>query len=53
MIQFRDLPEVVRSRPVTSRLMADIPIASGDPVAFMQAMDYRFDFPHLAGLLLT
>ena len=42
MIQFRDLPEVVRVRPVTSRLIADIPIETGDPIAFMEAMDYRF-----------
>ncbi|KAG8527884.1 uncharacterized protein KY384_006800 [Bacidia gigantensis] len=39
-IQFRDVPEVVRQRPVTARLMADIPITSGDPVGFMEAMDY-------------
>ena len=39
-LQFRDLPEVAGRRPVTSRLMADIKIASGDPIRFMFALDY-------------
>lgn len=46
-IQFRDLPEVIRQRPVTSRLMASIPVSSGDPVRFMHAMDYRYSFCEL------
>ena len=41
VLQFRDLPEVARQRPVTSRLIADTPITSGDPMAFMTALDYR------------
>ncbi|KAL9130998.1 MAG: hypothetical protein Q9175_006881 [Cornicularia normoerica] len=40
VLQFRDLPEVVRQRAVTSRLVADIPITSGDPMEFMKALDY-------------
>ena len=43
-IQFRDIPEVVRQRPVTSRLVADVPIGDGDPAAFMEGLDYRSDF---------
>ena len=41
-LQYRDLPEVVQPgrRQITSRLMADIPITSGDPMQFMKAVDY-------------
>lgn len=42
VLQFRDLPEVVRQRAVTSRLVADIPITSGDPMEFMKALDYSY-----------
>ena len=41
-LQFRDLPEVARQRPVTSRLINDTPITSGDPLKFMTALDYRY-----------
>lgn len=41
-LQFRDLPEVARQRPVTSRLIVDTPITSGDPMKFMTALDYTF-----------
>ena len=43
-LQYRDLPEVVQPgrRQITSRLMADIPITSGDPVQFMKALDYTY-----------
>ena len=43
-LQFRDLPEVVQPgrRQITSRLMADIPISSGDPIEFMKALDYTY-----------
>lgn len=40
VLQFKDLPEVARQRAVTSRLVAEIPITSGDPVEFMKALDY-------------
>jgi len=40
-LQFRDLPEPVARRPVTSRLMADIPITLGDPLQLMSALDYQ------------
>ena len=43
ILQFRDLPEVVRQRAVTTRLMADIPITSGDPMEFMKALDYSYE----------
>ena len=43
ILQFRDLPEVVRQRAVTIRLMADIPITSGDPMEFMKALDYSYE----------
>ena len=48
-LQFRDLPEVARQRPVTSRFMADIPITSGDPMQFMTALDYS----HISSYLLS
>ena len=41
-LQFRDLPDPNKGRPVTSRAMADIPIMSGDHLKFMAAMDYRY-----------
>ena len=43
-LQFRDLPEVVQPgrRQVTSRLMADVQISSGDPIEFMEALDYSY-----------
>lgn len=41
-LQFRDLPEVARQRPVTSRLISDVPIMSGDPMKFMSALDYSY-----------
>lgn len=44
-LQFRDLPEVARQRAVTSRLMTDTPITSGDPLHFMTALDYTYLFP--------
>ncbi|MCJ1279118.1 Mediator of RNA polymerase II transcription subunit 18 [Puttea exsequens] len=39
-LQFRDIPEVARQRPVTTRLMADVPVAAGDAMAFMRALGY-------------
>ena len=43
-LQYRDLPEVVQPgrRQITSRLMADIPITSGDPMQFIKALDYTY-----------
>lgn len=41
-LQFRDLPEVARQRAVTSRLIVDTPITSGDPMKFMTALDYTY-----------
>lgn len=41
-IQFRDLPEVVQKRPVTSRLVADVPIVDSDPITAMAGLGYRF-----------
>ena len=43
-LQYRDLPEVVQPgrRQITSRLMADVHISSGDPVGFMEALDYTY-----------
>jgi mediator of RNA polymerase II transcription subunit 18 len=42
-LQFRDLPETSRHRAVTSRLITDTPITSGDPLRFMAALDYTYD----------
>ena len=42
VLQFRDLPEVAGKRAVTARFIADIPITSGDPMAFMKALDYSY-----------
>ncbi|KAL8787581.1 MAG: hypothetical protein Q9213_002143 [Squamulea squamosa] len=39
-LQFRDIPEAGNRRPVTSRLMADVPITSGDAAGFMVALEY-------------
>ena len=47
-LQFRDLPEVARQRPVTSRLIADTPIISGNPMQFMSALDYTCVHPSLS-----
>ncbi|SLM40398.1 Mediator complex, subunit Med18, metazoa/fungi [Lasallia pustulata] len=41
LLQFRDLPEAGR-RPVTSRLMADIAIISGNTLLFMEALGYQY-----------
>ena len=41
-IQFRDLPEVVQKRPVTSRVVADVPIVDSDPITAMAGLGYRF-----------
>ena len=43
-LQYRDLPEVVQPgrRQVTSRLMADVHISSGDPIQFMEALDHTY-----------
>lgn len=40
MLQFRDLPEMNKGRPVTSRAMADIPMTSDDALKLMAAMEY-------------
>ncbi|KAL9606922.1 MAG: hypothetical protein Q9204_009407, partial [Flavoplaca sp. TL-2023a] len=39
-LQFRDIPEAGTRRPVTTRLIADIPITSGDAQTFMSALEY-------------
>ncbi|KAL8808061.1 MAG: hypothetical protein Q9182_000339 [Xanthomendoza sp. 2 TL-2023] len=39
-LQFRDIPEAGPRRPVTSRLITDIPITAGDAAAFMSAFEY-------------
>lgn len=45
-LHFRDLPEVAGRRPVTSRLMADIAITTGNALFFMEALGYQYvDFP--------
>lgn len=41
-LQFRDIPEVTRQRPVTSRLISDVPITSGNPMQFMSALNYSY-----------
>lgn len=41
-IQFRDLPEVVQKRPVTSRLVSDVPIVDSDSITAMAGLGYRF-----------
>lgn len=40
-LHFRDLPEVGGRRPVTSRLMADVAITSGNTLLFMEALGYQ------------
>ncbi|KAL6714845.1 Mediator of RNA polymerase II transcription subunit 18 [Lecanora helva] len=53
-LQFRDLPTVARQRPITSRLINDTPITSGDPIAFMSALDYSHTSTfHLSGHRFT
>ena len=53
-LQFRDIPEAGNRRPVTTRLVADVPISSGDTAAFMMAMDYtHISTHHLRGHRFT
>ena len=40
-IEFRDLPDVPGRRPVTSRLMASVPVAGGDPFHVMDSLGYK------------
>lgn len=40
-LYFRDLPEVGGRRPVTSRLMAEVAITSGNTLFFMEALGYQ------------
>lgn len=51
-LQFRDLPEVAGRRPVTSRLIYDLELRDGDPLAFMSELDYTYVpqplFPYVA-----
>ncbi|KAL8915784.1 MAG: hypothetical protein Q9172_006672 [Xanthocarpia lactea] len=49
-LQFRDIPEAGIRRPVTTRLMADVPITGGNTAAFMSALEYTH---HLLGHRLT
>ena len=39
-LQFRDIPEAGIRRPVTTRLMADVPITGGNAASFMSALEY-------------
>lgn len=39
-LEFRDLPDVPGKRPATSRLMYSVPIAQGNPRAFVEALGY-------------
>lgn len=39
-LEFRDLPEVPGRRPVTSRVMASVPIMDGDPLGVMDPLGY-------------
>ena len=41
-IEYRDLPEVSARRPVTSRLMATVPIEDGDPQQVMDSLGYKW-----------
>ena len=41
-IDFRDLPEVPGRRPVSSRLMASVPITDGKPLDIMNSMSYTY-----------
>ena len=43
-LEFRDLPEVPGRRPVTSRLMASVPIAYGDVLEFLDALGYVYGY---------
>lgn len=46
-LQFRDLPEVAGRRPVTSRLIYDLELKDGDPLAFMSDLEYTYIPPPL------
>ncbi|KAL8909572.1 MAG: hypothetical protein Q9171_004981 [Xanthocarpia ochracea] len=53
-LQFRDIPEAGIRRPVTTRLMADVPITGGNATAFMSALEYtQTSSHHLLGHRLT
>ncbi|KAL8861195.1 MAG: hypothetical protein Q9178_002411 [Gyalolechia marmorata] len=53
-LQFRDIPEAGIRRPVTTRLIADVPITGGNAVAFMSALEYtQTSSHHLLGHRLT
>ncbi|MCJ1286998.1 Mediator of RNA polymerase II transcription subunit 18 [Xylographa opegraphella] len=41
-IEFRDLPDVPGRRPVTSRLMASVPVTGGDPIHVMDSLGYNY-----------
>jgi len=41
-VEFRDLPDVPGRRPVTSRLMASVPVAGGDPFQNMDSLGYNY-----------
>ncbi|MCJ1389348.1 Mediator of RNA polymerase II transcription subunit 18 [Xylographa bjoerkii] len=41
-IEFRDLPDVPGRRPVTSRLMASVPVTGGDPFHVMNSLGYNY-----------
>jgi Med18 protein len=43
-LEFRDFPDAGKGRPVTSRLMASIPMTQGDPVAFLRAIGYEYAY---------
>ncbi|KAL8697372.1 MAG: hypothetical protein Q9201_007153, partial [Fulgogasparrea decipioides] len=54
ILQFRDIPEAGNRRPVTSRLVADIPLTGGDAAAFLSSMEYtHVSTYHLQGHRLT
>ncbi|CAO1600993.1 MAG: hypothetical protein LQ349_002631 [Xanthoria aureola] len=53
-LQFRDIPEAGNRRPVTVRLIADVPITAGNAEAFMSALEYtQTSTHHLHGHRLT
>ncbi|KAL8849948.1 MAG: hypothetical protein Q9221_005054 [Calogaya cf. arnoldii] len=39
-LQFRDIPEAGNRRPVTTRLIADVPITAGNAETFMSSLEY-------------
>ncbi|MCJ1398316.1 Mediator of RNA polymerase II transcription subunit 18 [Xylographa trunciseda] len=41
-VEFRDLPDVPGRRPVSSRLMASVPVAGGDPLQIMDSLGYNY-----------